>query len=76
MPFTGPLSVTVGWALTFRGEGHYSIADRRLHMLEINGKRSSDFVFQYIAEIFWLPALLTLVQLLFFIKNFVSRNFY
>ena len=56
VPFTSPLSVTVGHLrIRFHGEGHRSIADRRLHMLAINDKRSSDLVFQHIAEIFWLP---------------------
>ena len=34
VPFTSPLSVTVGHErIRFQGEGHRSIADRRLHML-------------------------------------------
>ena len=33
VPFTSPLSVTVGHLrIRFHGEGHRSIADRRLHM--------------------------------------------
>ena len=36
MPFTSPLSVTVGHLrIRFHGEGHRSIADRRLHMFKI-----------------------------------------
>ena len=77
MPFTSPLSGTVGHEhIRFQGEGHRSIADRRLHMLVINGKRSSDLIFQDIDEIFRLPALLTLAKLFVFTKNFVSQNFY
>ena len=34
VPFTSPLSVTVGHErIRFQGKGHRSIADRRLHML-------------------------------------------
>ena len=39
VPFTGPLSVTIGQKrIWFRGEGHRSIADRRLHMFNKNFK--------------------------------------
>ena len=77
MPFTSPLSGTVGHErIRFQGEGHRSIADRRLHMLSKNSKRSSDLVFQHIAEIFWIFTLLTLAQLSIFTKKFVSQNLY
>ena len=44
MPFTGLLSVTVGHLrIRFHGEGHSSIADRRLHMFFlINNKNITD----------------------------------
>ena len=46
MPFTGPLSVTVGHLrIRFHGEGHRSIADRRLHMFRVekNHRKLSRF---------------------------------
>ena len=49
MPFTCPLSVTVGHErIRFQGEGHRSIADRRLHMLltihKMRSGRDSSFL--------------------------------
>ena len=47
LPFTGPLSVTVGHLrIRFHGKGHRSIADRQLHMLIPYIARSQSVIFE------------------------------
>ena len=64
MPFTtSPLSVTVGHErIRFQGEGHRSIADRRLHMFLVGLRAVSKiqvhfgtpYIFKKLTNLVWL----------------------